>query len=278
MRDRIWGYLSPRKLTAPGSVKNDPLRKVSTGRITKLDARTQSLSPTLQHYRKYRNLDEFVKEEYEDEIEEDMEVDSDGSGDPVDEDDLEQEMDGMALSPKREQTSSVTDDDEATDDSGEEEEDDPDLLDEEEEGDLDSLDGEEADDSDAVDEEEGDDSDTPGGEEEDALDSLDGEEDDELDSLEGEEEEKVAFFRERVAHATADDPEYADWTQSELDLHNRLNDRGVDPMLYSVWKLDFPTMPEAVFTKEKDEALIKSLVGSEFRGKLDHHNAHQSIG
>lgn len=78
---------------------------------------------------------------------------------------------------------------------------------------------------------------------------------------------------EPVAHATLEDPDYEGWTQDELDLHNRLNDRGVVPLLYSRWKIDFPTIPDVLFTDNKDEAYIKAEQGTEFRGR-PHSNSY----
>ena len=72
---------------------------------------------------------------------------------------------------------------------------------------------------------------------------------------------------EPVAHATLGDLGYEGWTQDELNLYNRLNDRGVVPLLHTSWRDDFPTIPEVLFTTDPDEAYIKNELGTEFRGK-----------
>ena len=77
----------------------------------------------------------------------------------------------------------------------------------------------------------------------------------------------IGITIEPVEHATLGDPEYEGWTQDELDLYNKLNDRGVVPLLHSSWKIDFPTIPEVLFTDDKEEAYIKAELGTEFRGE-----------
>jgi len=57
------------------------------------------------------------------------------------------------------------------------------------------------------------------------------------------------------------------WSQSEIDLFNKLNNRGFEPMLPSSFKMDFPTVPEALFTDRTERTFINSLSGNEFRGK-----------
>ena len=79
----------------------------------------------------------------------------------------------------------------------------------------------------------------------------------------------IGITIEPVEHATLEDPEYEGWTQDELDLYNRLNDRGVIPLLHTSWKLDFSTIPDVLFTEDRNEAYIKSEKGSDFRGSLN---------
>ena len=76
----------------------------------------------------------------------------------------------------------------------------------------------------------------------------------------------IGITIEPVEHATLEDPEYEGWSQDELDLYNRLNDRGIVPLLHTSWKLDFSTIPDVLFTDDRNEAYIKSEKGSDFRG------------
>ena len=67
-------------------------------------------------------------------------------------------------------------------------------------------------------------------------------------------------------HVTINHPEHIGWTQSEVDLFNRLNDRGAVPILPHSWQLDFPTMPDNLFSSNLDEVYIKPSEGTDFRG------------
>ena len=67
---------------------------------------------------------------------------------------------------------------------------------------------------------------------------------------------------------TVDHPDHIGWAQEEVDLFNRLNERGTVPLIYSEWHLDFPTIPDVLFSSNKDKILIKALEGTEFRGKF----------
>ena len=78
----------------------------------------------------------------------------------------------------------------------------------------------------------------------------------------------IGITIEPVEHATLGNPDYEGWTQDELDLYNRLNDRGVVPLLHTSWQLDFPTIPEVLFTEDRNEAYIKSEKGTDFHGAL----------
>ena len=79
----------------------------------------------------------------------------------------------------------------------------------------------------------------------------------------------IGITIEPVEHATLENPEYEGWTQDELDLYNRLNDRGIVPLLHTSWKLDFSTIPDVLFTEDRNEAYIKCEKGSDFRGSLN---------
>ena len=58
------------------------------------------------------------------------------------------------------------------------------------------------------------------------------------------------------------------WTTAEIDLFNKLNMRGFEPLLPRTWELDFPTVPSALFTGDIQNAFMKAMYGSDFRGKF----------
>ena len=66
-------------------------------------------------------------------------------------------------------------------------------------------------------------------------------------------------------HIDRNDPANADWTTEEMDLFDRLQDCGAEPMLPLSWKLDFPILPDACFTSDASAALICPQNGT------DHH-------
>lgn len=56
------------------------------------------------------------------------------------------------------------------------------------------------------------------------------------------------------------------WSQSEIDLYNKLNMRGFQPLLPTPWHMDFPTFPPVLFSSNNERVFIKSLCGKDFRG------------
>ncbi|MCJ1283347.1 hypothetical protein MMC26_002675 [Xylographa opegraphella] len=55
------------------------------------------------------------------------------------------------------------------------------------------------------------------------------------------------------------------WTAAEIDVFNKLNMRGFEPLLPRTWALDFPTVPSALFTDDTQEAFLNAIYGSDFR-------------
>ena len=53
---------------------------------------------------------------------------------------------------------------------------------------------------------------------------------------------------------TINDPECAGWTQSRVNVFNRLKFRGLDPIFHWSWKHDFPTFPAKFFVAHHHEA------------------------
>ncbi|MCJ1249745.1 hypothetical protein MMC30_006971 [Trapelia coarctata] len=55
------------------------------------------------------------------------------------------------------------------------------------------------------------------------------------------------------------------WSQSEIDLFNKLNNRGFETLLPSSFKMDFPTVPLSLFTDRIERTSINSVNGSDFK-------------
>ena len=62
--------------------------------------------------------------------------------------------------------------------------------------------------------------------------------------------------------------EHPDWSQTEVDLFNKLNMRGFEPLLPKTWQMDFKTVPEGLFSLKDEEVFINSICGKDFRGEL----------
>ncbi len=58
------------------------------------------------------------------------------------------------------------------------------------------------------------------------------------------------------------------WSQDERNLRVLISRLGREPVLPLGWKVDFPNMPYQVFTQGEEEAVVRSLRGSQFRGEL----------
>ena len=60
-----------------------------------------------------------------------------------------------------------------------------------------------------------------------------------------------------------------DWTDEEIALFNKLNNRGLEPLFPDNWKMDFETVPEDLFSGDDSEVLINNLANDgHFRGKV----------
>ena len=73
-------------------------------------------------------------------------------------------------------------------------------------------------------------------------------------------------------HISIHDKGYRDWTQEEVDLLNRLNDRGGAPFIPPSWAIDFETLPTNNFTVDGETAFFRALnieETGEFRGTFN---------
>ena len=73
-------------------------------------------------------------------------------------------------------------------------------------------------------------------------------------------------LEEQERRRALDEIDRSTWTEGEVELFSRLNMRGFDPMLPLHWHMDFPTMPEQLFTPERHQQIFRAIHGSDFRG------------
>lgn len=64
----------------------------------------------------------------------------------------------------------------------------------------------------------------------------------------------------------ADELRSQGWSECAVLLNSKLDARGKEPMLPKTWMLDFPTVPEALFSASDDEVIVSSASGKDFRG------------
>lgn len=64
----------------------------------------------------------------------------------------------------------------------------------------------------------------------------------------------------------ADENEYEWWTKEEIWLFEKLQDRGLEPLLHVTWGFDFPTLPVELFTTDHSKVFIKSIHDNDYHG------------
>ena len=67
---------------------------------------------------------------------------------------------------------------------------------------------------------------------------------------------------------TLDSIAHGDWTTSEVELFNKLNLRGFEPLFHVSWLSEFSTCPATLFTEDPAECFIDSNYQSKFRGNF----------
>ncbi|KAG9234633.1 hypothetical protein BJ875DRAFT_504593 [Amylocarpus encephaloides] len=73
---------------------------------------------------------------------------------------------------------------------------------------------------------------------------------------------ELALRQEDIAKAKAE----GDWHPDELFVYERLLMRSFEELIPKEWKIDFPTLPELLFTDDLDKAFIKDHRPSSYRG------------
>lgn len=61
---------------------------------------------------------------------------------------------------------------------------------------------------------------------------------------------------------------YKGWSEDEIWLYEKLDNRGYEPLLPKSWDLDFPTLFDDLFSEDDSEAFINTLSGRKYHGKL----------
>ena len=59
---------------------------------------------------------------------------------------------------------------------------------------------------------------------------------------------------------------YTGWTKEEIWLFEKLQDRGLEPLLHVTWGFDFPTLPVELFTTDRSKAFIKAIHDNDYHG------------
>lgn len=59
---------------------------------------------------------------------------------------------------------------------------------------------------------------------------------------------------------------HGEWSGADVVLFQKLSMRGFEPLLPNHWRIDFPTLPETMFTKNDKQVFINSVCDRDFRG------------
>jgi hypothetical protein len=57
------------------------------------------------------------------------------------------------------------------------------------------------------------------------------------------------------------------WSEHSIQIYRMIGMRGHEPLMPTKWMIDFPTLPDELFTDD-EEAVIRSVQGQDFRGTL----------
>ena len=87
-----------------------------------------------------------------------------------------------------------------------------------------------------------------------------------LDEMPG--EVKVDYFLNTQKKVRLDKRDVSDWHQAEISLFDELDLRGAQALMPNLWRGDFPTCPDVLFSGDYDQTYLNSMIGAEFQGKL----------
>lgn len=65
-----------------------------------------------------------------------------------------------------------------------------------------------------------------------------------------------------------DEEDFSDFSDEEYFLFHKLNNRGLEPIIHIGWAMDFPTLPEILFTHDREETYVRHLYAPEYHGKF----------
>ena len=81
-------------------------------------------------------------------------------------------------------------------------------------------------------------------------------------------EVKVDYFLNTQKKVRLDKRDVSDWHQAEISLFDELDLRGTQALMPNLWRGDFPTCPDVLFSGDYDQTYLNSMIGAEFQGKL----------
>lgn len=81
-------------------------------------------------------------------------------------------------------------------------------------------------------------------------------------------EVKVDYFLNTQKKVRLDKRDVSGWHQAEISLFDELDLRGTQPLMPNLWRGDFPTCPDVLFSGDYDQTYLNSMIGAEFQGKL----------
>lgn len=71
-----------------------------------------------------------------------------------------------------------------------------------------------------------------------------------------------------VPEAIEDGQAYKGWSEDEVWLYEKIDNRGYEPLLPKAWDLDFPTLFDDLFSEDDSKAFINTVSGRKYHGKL----------
>lgn len=79
-------------------------------------------------------------------------------------------------------------------------------------------------------------------------------------------EVKVDYFLNTQKKVRLDKRDVSDWHQAEISLFDELDLRGTQALMPHLWRGDFPTCPDVLFSHDYDQTYLNSMIGAEFQG------------
>ena len=78
---------------------------------------------------------------------------------------------------------------------------------------------------------------------------------------------KVDYFLNTQKKVRLDKRDVSDWHQAEISLFDELDLRGTQALMPNLWRGDFPTCPDVLFSGDYEQTYLNSMIGAEFQGR-----------